>query len=652
MHTHHDYVLRLTFYILGCLLLSSQSLYAKCDLINIGNVSDVQIALIIGNSHYDNGTLKHPVNDATQMAKVLREIGFKVIPPQFDLNYQQINNLTWKFSECLKSRKNSVGFFYFSGHGTQITEGRKKKNYLLPIDNAYILDSRNVKQRAFPVQVLLDRLESAGNDVNIIILDASRDNPYPGSSGGLAKIQSSRSFIAYPTAENKIVVDSWNTNNSLYIRHLSKELKIAARNKKNKDSIEKTFRKLRKAVQRESNRWQQPYFNSSLRVNYCFGGCRSKHIIVPPPRKTKKRYPPRVQPLERRTTLVDVRAEEKIQKISSVAFSPNGRYALSGGQDKTVRLWDLHSGKLVYTFKGHSDLVTSVSFSPDGKYALSGSKDRTVRRWDLKQGRLLDTYRGHNGLVSSVTFSSDGRYILSGSYDRSVQLWEKRDGRLMRRFKKGNWVLSVAISSQGDRAVAGNRDKKMRLWDLDSGKLLRTFRGRSYFRSVKFFPNGDRVLSGNSDNKVRIWDVRSGRVLHTFKGHYKSVTSVDVSPKGRDIVSGSRDNTVRLWSASGRHLHTFKGHSDDVNSVKFSSDAQRILSGGNDGIFLWHAKTKRQIARLIVFSDGEWVTFLPTGFFTGSSNGGQKLSIRVDGFELRNNASFYHPELLKSKLRQ
>jgi uncharacterized caspase-like protein len=244
-------------------------------------VSDVQIALIIGNSHYDNGTLKHPVNDATKMAKVLREIGFKVIPPQFDLNYQQINDLTWKFSECLKSRKNSVGLFYFSGHGTQITEGRKKKNYLLPIDNAYILDSRNVRQKAFPVQVLLDRLENARNAVNIIILDASRDNPYPkvgkesdkvGKESGLANVSFPGAFIAYPTETGKTISNQM-SKNSLYISTLTTSLQMAVRNQ---TRIEDVFMKVSTQVEEKSRGRQIPIYKSSLKKTFCFGGCKTQ----------------------------------------------------------------------------------------------------------------------------------------------------------------------------------------------------------------------------------------------------------------------------------------------------------------------------------------------------------------------------------------
>jgi WD40 repeat protein len=193
----------------------------------------------------------------------------------------------------------------------------------------------------------------------------------------------------------------------------------------------------------------------------------------------------------------------------------------------------------------------------------------------------------------------------------------------------------------------------MRLWNLDTGKLRRSFRTSSYFMSVAFFPNANRIVSGHTDNTLRVWDASNGRMLRRFWGHSGSVFSVDVSSDGRKIISGSRDNTVKLWNASsGRLIHSFK-HQDDVYSVKFTSDSNRIISAGNDGIFLWDVKTKKNIARLVVFKDQQWLTVLPeTGAFVASRRGGDKLSIwlRGRGYKLNNNNRFNHPELVKSKL--
>jgi len=344
-----------------------------------------------------------------------------------------------------------------------------------------------------------------------------------------------------------------------------------------------------------------------------------------------------------------------IQKVSSVAFSPNSRYVLSGGQDRKLWLWDFNRATLRFV-KGHSDIIGSVSFSSDGRYALSGSRDRKVLLWDVNQGQLirLYTYRGHSGFVSSVSFSSDNRYALSAGYDKTVRVWDIGNRSLVRRIKDSgwdsDWILSAALSPNSDYILSGSR-KKIRLWHF-SGQRRHSFSGQEYFHSVKFFPNGEKLVSGSSDNTVRVWEVESGNLSQTFWGHSESVLSVDISSDASYIVSGSKDNTVRLWDVnSGQSLHIFKEPSNNVNSVTFSQPGHCILSGGDDGIYLWNTQTNRLIARMMVFTDNEWVIMIPTtGFFAASARGGQKLSIRVGENRIRNNASFNNPDSVQAKL--
>ena len=110
--------------------------------------------------------------------------------------------------------------------------------------------------------------------------------------------------------------------------------------------------------------------------------------------------------------------------VSSVAFSPDGEMALSGSTDKTMRLWDLASGRTIRTLSGHSEWVRSVAFSPDGKTAFSGSDDKTLRLWNLASGDEIRTLSGHSGYINSVAISPDGKTALSGSDDNTLRLWE------------------------------------------------------------------------------------------------------------------------------------------------------------------------------------------------------------------------------------
>jgi len=279
MHTHrHYFALLLPFFQILCLLgWSLQPVFAnsQCSFPDIK--SGDKIALVIANSY--NQTLKHPVNDAQAMHKVLTELGFRVIV-ETELNRKTMNQATIDFTNCLRTSK-GVGLFYFTGHGIQVkVNGNGRDDFLLPIETS-IEDETDVEYEAFEVKKILDRLEKIDNELNIIILDACYDNSSGRSLPNLCHqfISSTPSnfLIAYPTSERKTVKADLDEKNSVYIRHLTHFLIKT----KPGERIVDVFGQVSKAVEEETNKKQIPRHISLLVKPFCPRG-KCKPDVEPP----------------------------------------------------------------------------------------------------------------------------------------------------------------------------------------------------------------------------------------------------------------------------------------------------------------------------------------------------------------------------------
>ncbi len=273
-------------------------------------------------------------------------------------------------------------------------------------------------------------------------------------------------------------------------------------------------------------------------------------------------------------------------RVTSVLYSPNGKYIASGSEDGTVKIWDAETGSLVTTLKGHEERVTSVIYSPDGKYIISGSWDKTIIIWDVKTGKKLKVLTGSD-LVNSLSYSPDGNKIASGSRNKTIIIWDINTGKKLNTLRVPGRVSSLSYSPNGKYITSGNNDRTIIIWDAKTGKKLKILRVPVRVSSLSYSPNGKYIISGSKDGTIIIWDAKTGEKLKIFQ-HSGNVTSVIYSPNGNKIASGSDDGSVIIWNTKTlEKLKTLKWPSGDITSLSFNRD-ENIAGGGRDSnIKIW-----------------------------------------------------------------
>lgn len=219
-----------------------------------------RFALVIGNANYQQSPLTNPVNDAKDMAKTLKDVGFSV-QLSTDATQQQIEEAIDKFAR--KLTEGGVALFYFAGHGMQING----ENYLIPVA-ADIKRQSDVRYKAVNTGQVLSAMAENNNSLNIIILDACRDNPLPrsfrSSNRGLAKLDGPKgTLLAFATSPGSVAADGENKN-GVYTEQLLKHIKTPGL------SVEETFKRVLKGVDKITNGRQTPWMESSFTGDFSF----------------------------------------------------------------------------------------------------------------------------------------------------------------------------------------------------------------------------------------------------------------------------------------------------------------------------------------------------------------------------------------------
>ncbi len=303
----------------------------------------------------------------------------------------------------------------------------------------------------------------------------------------------------------------------------------------------------------------------------------------------------------------DVRTGRQIHclPVPARAVTPDAKRAVTVQwsnpecEGQLLRVWDVESGACQSVQPGVPDFVTALSTSPDSRRAASASRDGTVRIWDLISGRCLRVLPGHSHYPDPVVFTQDNRgLVVWDSPDCKLRLWDPESGRCLNTTQAwyAGKVVYSALSPDGRLAALASRGyHSMQVWHIEGGHPARTLRVKEIQEDPqitvwRLTPDGRRALSGGHDGIVRLWDLRSdnhrsGVCIRKLEGHSGWITAMEVSADGRLAVSAAGDSTLRAWNLDDGDCAAHYVHACTVTSLALHRGC--LVAGDESGEILF-----------------------------------------------------------------
>jgi serine/threonine protein kinase len=284
----------------------------------------------------------------------------------------------------------------------------------------------------------------------------------------------------------------------------------------------------------------------------------------------------------------------------------NEENEFAAGYDSGAIVLSSLSGESVKTLLGHDRAVSALAMSRHGTRLASGGEDHTVRLWDVSTASLERQFTGHTGPLLTVAWSPDDSMIASAGWDARILLWDANDGshREMSSYANSNetptlraledltqleahvtWIRTLAFSPDGKHLASGGNEALLATWDLAAGTIVQRFIGHTApISKIVYTADARRLVSASYDNTVIVWDVASGQPQFVLSGHKGPVRDIALSPSGQRLASASADTTVRLWDLTdGVELACLRGHTQCVNALGFRLTDRQLLSASDDG---------------------------------------------------------------------
>ncbi|XP_048321838.1 protein pleiotropic regulatory locus 1 [Ziziphus jujuba] len=243
---------------------------------------------------------------------------------------------------------------------------------------------------------------------------------------------------------------------------------------------------------------------------------------------------------------------------------------------------------------GHLGWVRSIAFDPSNTWFCTGSADRTIKIWDVGSGRLKLTLTGHIEQVRGLAVSSKHTYMFSAGDDKQVKCWDLEQNKVIRSYHGHlSGVYCLALHPTIDVLLTGGRDSVCRVWDIRSKMQIHALSGHdNTVCSVFTRPTDPQVVTGSHDSTIKFWDLRYGKTMATLTHHKKSVRAMALHPKEHCFASASADNIKKFNLPKGEFLHNMLSQQKTIiNAMAVNEDGVMATGGDNGSLWFWDWKS-------------------------------------------------------------
>ncbi len=267
--------------------------------------------------------------------------------------------------------------------------------------------------------------------------------------------------------------------------------------------------------------------------------------------------------------------------VAAVAFLPESKQLVSGGADRSVRLWDREQGALVRTFSGAANAITAVAFAPEPKLVIATGADKQLRAWNLDNGQAAYTVELP---VAATRLSADGtNHFVSSGNEATARLWDARQGKQMQLFAHGGVVSSAAVTADGAWIITAGSDKQLLRTANVCQQVVPAHDGKA--NAVAVSADGKQIVTAGNDRVVKLWTVE-GEMVRQLGGASTALAHVAISPDGSQVAAGGDPQRtvqdVLVWKAEDGSLISRLATGSAVVCLGFDGDGRRLIVGGAD----------------------------------------------------------------------
>lgn len=291
--------------------------------------------------------------------------------------------------------------------------------------------------------------------------------------------------------------------------------------------------------------------------------------------------------------------------VLSVAASPDSSFIVSGSRDKSIKLWDLNTGREVRSFLGHQASITSLAFSSDGKSLISGSNDASMRIWDVFTGQEILLLKPDDERVTDVAYDPMNRFFVTVGFGQKVRVWDSQTKKVMKSLDASGYAGSggkiyIEVSPNGEYLSVGEDGYTASVYDTKNWSKLHTFNASilhsscgGCYTDIAFTPDSRYLLKASNNDAVQSYDLRTGKIIHTLKKQVEDLKSLSISKNGRYALLGTEQYITIYNVSKGDSLSTlFFKPGQVANQAIFTMDEDQVVVAFDDNSLIRYSWSK------------------------------------------------------------